>query len=355
MKKTSILFFTATILLSASCHKPKTTTTTAAVSETQITSDFVSKIALPQYQDLQTKAATLNTAINNLNTSATDADLTAAREAWRDMRATWEQCEGFLLGPVEDDNYDPNMDTWPVDYLQLDSFIYSSSSFDAATIQNLSQSLRGFHPIEFILWGKNGNATAASITAKQKQYMVGLSKDLLASATALNNSWAVTGGNFQAQVLNAGTGSARFATKQELFIAILSAMSGICEEVAGGKIAEPFNTSDSTKTESPFSHNSITDFTNNIIGSRNVYTCTYGNVSGQSLSALVAGKNISLDNKIRSQYTTAINALGNVTVSFETAVITQRTQLQNAMDAISSLQETLDGELKVFIMTNVKD
>ena len=46
---------------------------------------------------------------------------------------------------------------------------------------------------------------------------------------------------------------------------------------------------------------------------------------------------------------------GNVTVNFETAIYTQRTQLQNAMDAIMTLQGTIDGELKDFINTNVKN
>ena len=95
------------------------------------------------------------------------------------MRTSWEQCEGFLFGPVEDDNYDPNMDTWPVDYVQLDSLLASSNPLQINDIESLSTlSLRGFHPIEYILWGVTGSQSAATITARKKQYMISLTKDL---------------------------------------------------------------------------------------------------------------------------------------------------------------------------------
>jgi predicted lipoprotein len=320
-----------------------------------VITDFVHKIALPQYQTFQNRATTLNVAITALNDTPTAANLNAARTAWRDVRSCWEQCEGFLIGPVEDDNYDPNMDTWPVDYLQLDSFINTSTSFTPATLQTLSQSLRGFHPLEFILWGKNGNASVDSISPRQKQYMVALAQDILTTVTALNNSWASTGANFQAQVLNAGTTSARYNKKQEVLLAMVAGITDICDEVGNNKLLLPYLAYDSGKTESPFSHNSITDFTNNILGAQNVYLCTYNQQSGASLSNIVAARNLSLDNKIRQQFAAAIAALGNVTMTFETAIHAQRPQLQNAMAAITTLQATLDGDLKSFIQTYVTD
>jgi predicted lipoprotein len=203
--------------------------------------------------------------------------------------------------------------------------------------------------------GRAGSNTIDSITNRQKQYMVGLSHDILTNVTNLNNSWAASGGNFQALVLNAGPGSTRYTSRQEALLALVSGMSGICEEVGTGKIFEPFNLVDSTKTESPFSHNSMTDFTNNIRGAQNVYLCSYNGQVGVSMSSLIAAKNLALDNKIKDQFTAAITALGNVTVPLETAIHTQRTQLQNAMDAINSLHATLDGDAKTFVQTYVTD
>jgi uncharacterized iron-regulated protein len=226
-------------------------------------------------------------------------------------------------------------------------------------VQNLTQSLRGYHPLEFILWGQTGTATSDSITASQKQYMVALAQDILNNIDSLNASWVTTGGNFQQQVLLAGKGATRYTSRQQAFLAIAGSMSDICHEVGqqatGGKIYDPYASRDSFQTESPFSHSSINDFRNNIIGAQNVYLCSFNGAQGASLSNFVAGSNLALDNKIKQQFTAAINALNNVNVTFEIAIFTQRTQLQSAMTALNILQETLDGELTQNIQTYVKD
>lgn len=355
MKLKKSLFIIAAASVSMFACKKKEDNNVVTVTSQQVVTDFVNKMVLPQYANLQVKAQALNAAVNALNTNTNNTNLEVARAAWRDVRSGWEQCEGFLIGPVEDDNYDPNMDTWPMDYQQLDSFTATSSSFSAATLQSVSQSLRGFHPLESILWGTTGAATADSITAKQKAYMVGLAEDILNTCTALNNSWSATGGNFQAVMLTAGAGSARFATRREAMLAIIAGLSDICGEVGGGKILEPFEQYDSTKTESPFSHNSITDFTNNLKGAQNVYLCTYNGQSGASMSNFISARNIALDTKIKNQFAAAITALSNISTTFESAIYSQRTQLQNAMNAINELQATLDGEAKLYVQTYVTD
>ncbi len=357
MKKITIAL-TCVAALFYGCHKTNNNTTTK-VTEDQVLSDFVQKLALPQYQNLQAKATALNSAVTALNTTPTDANLANARQAWRDIRTSWETCEGFLFGPVEDNNYDPNTDTWPVDYHELDSLISNSPSLNVGTVQTLIQSLRGYHPLEFILWGQSGAATADSITANQKQYMLALSQDILNNIDSLNTSWATTGGDFQQQILQAGSGATRYTTHQQAFLAIIGSISDICNEVgqqtSGGKIYDPFTSRDSFQTESPFSHNSLIDFRNNIIGAQNAYLCTFNGVTGASISNLVSQNNISLDNTIKTQFTAAINALSNVTGTFETAIFTQRTQLQSAMTALNTIQATLDGDLKTYIQTYVKD
>lgn len=354
MKKRILLLATSTILFAA-CNKKNDSSSTVTVNQKEVITSFVTTIAVPQYENLKNKAVDLQTAVSALNANPTAANLDAARSAWKNVRSAWELCEGFLIGPVSDDNYDPNMDTWPVDHLQLDSFVNNATSFSATTIGGLNQSLRGFHPLEFILWGKNGNATIDSISDKRKQYLQGLADDVVASASGLYNSWIASGSNFQSQMLLAGEGSTRFTTKKDAMLAIAAGIKDICGEVGGGKIKEPFEAYDSTLAESPFAHNSITDFINNIKGAQNVYMCSYNGKSGASLSQFVAARNIALDNKIKEQFNTAINALNTVNVTFESAIFTQRTQLQNVMTALSTLETTLENELNPFILTYVTD
>ncbi len=317
--------------------------------------DFVNKVAIAGYTELKIKADVLNNSIITLNATTTDANLTASKNAWRDMRSTWERCEGYLFGPVEDDNYDPETDTWPVDYVAMNALLADNThALDVTDINSLQLSLKGYHPIEYMLWGQNGNKTAAQFTARQKLYMVSLSAHLQQKATALKNSWLPTGGNYSAAVLNAGKGSTLFVKKQDAYISIANGMSDICGEVGDGKMKEPFDAMDPNIVESPFSGNSIPDFQKNITGAYNVYLGKF-NEDGAGLEDLVKMKNSALDAELQSKFNAAISSFNSITVPFEKAIFTQRVQCQNTMNAINALATVIDTKLKPFIIQNITD
>lgn len=358
MKKITTILATC-VVIASSCSKsnndsPSNTDDFNTV-ETKVLADFVNKTAVPGYADLKTKATNFNNIVTALNTSATDANLTAAQQAWRDMRSTWEQCEGYLLGPVEDNDYDPNMDTWPVDYVQMDSLLSSTNKLEIADIEGLSTlSLRGYHPIEYVLWGHDGKRKAADITTRQKQYITSLTLDLKNTCTKLHESW-IGSENYSDKLLKAGAGAQPYPKKLDAFVAMVTALADICGEVGEGKMKEPFDAKDPSIVESPFSGNSATDFKNNIVGAYNVYMGNFLGNQGTGLNKLVSFKNISLDNKIQQQFSAAITSFNAITVPYEQAIISQRVQVQQAMTAITTLKETLEGDLLTYIKTNIKD
>jgi predicted lipoprotein len=359
MKKIILPFLAASLFFMA-CKKDSTGDTPDTQDfnalQTSVINDFVNKVALPGYQQLQTKANTLNSAVIALNTTTSEGNLDAARIAWKDMRSTWEQCEGFLFGPVEDNEYDPETDTWPVDYIQMDSLLNSTNALTVNDINELSvRSLKGYHPIEYILFGEDGQRTAASLTDRQKLYVVSLSQHLKNVADALNNDWAAAGGNYAKEITTAGqSGNTLFPKKQNVFIAINEGMLAICDEVANGKMFEPFVATDPSIVESPFSGNSAIDFKNNIIGAYNVYLGKFSE-DGAGFDELVKAKNISLDNEIKQKFEAAIGSFDNITVPYEEAIATQRVQCQNVMNAINELSETLDSKLSPFIIQYIND
>ncbi len=356
MKRFSILFFSIAIILNLSCKKNDDSSSTdfEALKDRALI-DFVNVVALPGYGELKTKAATLNSKVVALDANTTEANLLAAREAWKDLRITWERCEGFLFGPVEDDEYDPETDTWPVSFNDLDSLINSSNPLGVSDIEALSQrSLKGYHPMEYILWGKNGAQTAATINERQKQYLTSLSLHLKSQAEKLFDSWAPGAGNYAQHILNAGKGSTLYPKKQDAFISILEGLLAICEEVGEGKMLEPFDAHDPAIVESPFSGNSVTDFRNNIIGAFNAYEGKF-NTDGVGISELVRARNISLDNELKQNFNAAINSFNNITVPYEKAIIEQRIQCRQTMDAINELSFTLESKLRPFIVQNIID
>jgi predicted lipoprotein len=352
---TKIFIILTGVFILFSCNKaPEITPGTENFSELEqsVLTDFTNNVALNSYLNLSVKATALNTALQNLNANSTEENLSVARQAWKEMRTVWEQSEAFLFGPVEDNDYDPNMDTWPTDYVQMDSLLASNNALEVSDIQNFTLSLRGFHPIEYMIFGDHGNRTAASLTTRQKLYISSLSTDITNTCNDLYLSWSSAPLNFAQQVITAGKGSTKYAKRQEVFMAMAGALIGICEEVGEGKMKEPFDARDPQLVESPYSGNSATDFKNNIIGIQNVYMGLNG---GKGLKDLVAAKNKSLDNKIQNQITAAINSFDNITQPYEEAITNQRTQIQQTMNALATLKETLGNDLTLFIQQNIFD
>src|SRR5690606_19191354 len=134
----------------------------------KVVNDFGEKLAVPLYNEFENSAANLKTLVEELAANPTQQNLENAREAWRAVRVIWEQCEGFLYGPVDDDSYDPYMDTWPTDHNAMDDLLNSATpltpDFLAEQNDETELTLRGFHPLEYLLWDTDGNRQAASFT-----------------------------------------------------------------------------------------------------------------------------------------------------------------------------------------------
>lgn len=330
--------------------------TDQAALEQNVLTDFAGVLVNPNYQDIQAKAAIMNNAIIAFNANSTDANLDAIRTAWKNTRGAWESCEGFLFGPVEDFSYDPTMDDWPVNKADLDAVLASNNPLQVSDIDQLGTTLKGFHAIEYVIFGVGSTQKAANITARDKQYLASLGQSLYDTTTELRNSWdPAQANNYTIQVTTAGKGSTRYTTRLDVFKALVGSMADICNEVANEKMQTPLAAQDSTLDESQFSHNSVTDFKNNITGVLNAYKCQYGGASGHSLSDLVKSKNASLDNTIQSQINTAIASFNSITTTYEKAIYTQQNQIKTVQGAINTLKATIEGDLTTFIETNVKD
>lgn len=363
------IFFPTVILFSlafGACSK-SSDSGSSAESFTQIESDvindFVNKTGIPQYDSLVSAGTALNTSITTLNTNTTDANLAKAQANWRLMRIYWERSEGFLIGPVEAYNYDPNSDTWPTDYHQMDSLLSSTNPLGESDVASLPQTLRGYHPIEYLIFGEGGTRTASQLDARKLKYLVSLSADLLNdNVQPLLNSWTEPPVNYAQQMLTAGSSSTTYKTRLAFFLDITgdNGMAGICNEVGeqdeNGKMYNPYINKDSSLTESPYSGTSLNDFKNNIIGLQQVYMGLNG---GKGLSALVAAKNAGLDLQIQTAITTAVNSFDNISGStgehYEEAIFDKRTQVLQTITALNSLQSLLANDLTNFIKTYVKD
>jgi putative iron-regulated protein len=356
--KIMAMLLIATIVIAA-CSKSHTTnlTTIDSTLEGQVLADFPTSLANPNYLDIETKAGVMKDAATTFIAAPNDANLQSIQTSWKNTRAAWEACEGYLFGPVEDNNYDPTMDNWPVNKVDLDSLLSSSNPLSVNDIDPLETTLKGFHAIEYIIYGIDGTKKASQITDRQKTYLASLTQSLYNTTKQLRASWDPTQpGNFTNQVITAGKGSVRFTSRKDFFKTLIISMADICNEVANGKMQTPLAAQDSTLDESSFSHNSVTDFTNNIKGVLNTYLSTYNGTSGHSLSELVNAKNKSLDAKIQSQINAAVSSFTVLNgITYEKAIYANKDKINQIQTAIRTLKATLEGDLNDFIETNIKD
>ena len=126
MKFNQLLAILALSWLFAACGDEDTGIETQDFSS--VLTNVGNNVILKTYEDLKDKAAALQTATDALEANPTAANLDAARAAWVAARSPWEQSEGFLFGPVDQEGLDPSLDSWPVNVIDLDNVLASGNS-----------------------------------------------------------------------------------------------------------------------------------------------------------------------------------------------------------------------------------
>lgn len=315
-----------------------------------VLNDITYKVILPTYTELDQKAQVLADAVAALQSGINDAKLEAARQAWRDARRPWEQSEGFLFGPVDTKGIDPSIDSWPVNKVDLDAVLASSATLTKEYIDGLEGTLKGFHTIEYLIFGTGETKPASAMTPREIEYLVAVTQSFKGATAQLRQSWEATGDNFAAQLANAGGSSTIYTSQRSALEDIVGGMAGICDEVANGKINDPFTQQDRTLEESQFSNNSNADFQDNIRSVKNLYLGTYGTNSGKGVSELVAAKNSTLDARVRTEIDAAITAIGAMQPSFGEAIFNNKAAVEAAQTAVRKLQATFDNEVTTTLL-----
>lgn len=314
-----------------------------------ILANDVDGVIVPTYAALGDATDRLSSAIVGLSAAEiTQADVDAACAAFLDARAEWEKSEAFLMGPAAGFDVDPHIDSWPLDRAALHTY------FKNPNAEDLDESILGFHALEFILFrdGKNrdvnefrGNDTYKGFEditgAQELEYAEEVIVDLQRHVYELEVSWDSSnterlntvkeelpyltpqGKSFGWNLKNAGNSLSTFPTLKAALQQVLSlgeeSCAAIATEVGTAKIANPFAAGYIFYVESPYSHNSIKDFQDNIRSIENVW---YGGRNGRSSNASASfhaffqKHNPSLGNKVEAAISNAINKIGAMPAPF---------------------------------------
>lgn len=319
----------------------------ANASISSIISSTGANVILNSYEDFADKARLLNDAMLNFKFTPTDDNLRTLQFAWRDTRRPWEQTEAYLFGPVDTQGIDPAIDSWPVNRIDLDSVLNSSATLDVPTVNALEETTKGFHTIEYLIFGPASTKTTADFTERELEYLISSTTLLHSNINALADAWRPTAGNFLNELATAGRGSATYPSEAAALQELINGMIVIADEVGNGKLSDPFAESNPELVESQFSFNSLLDFEHNIRGIENIYLGRYLQKDGPGLNDLVQRNDSSLDAEIRQKIDDAINGIQDIPFPFRDSISTTegRAAIEIAIDKVVDLQTLLESKL----------
>lgn len=307
--------------------------------------NFANNVVLATYTALDNKAGELLDAVTTLAEDTTQANLEKAQQAWVATRTPWEQSEAFLFGPVDTQGLDPALDSWPVNQVDLEKVLDSDKSLTKEYVADqLEDNVRGFHTIEYLLFREGDQRQASDISERELEYLVATTEYLKDSTSQLRLAWDPQGENFTNTVASAGEGNAVYPSQSSAVQEMVNGMITIADEVANGKISDPFNESDTTLVESQFSFNSISDFQDNIRGIQNVYLGNFVS-DGQGLNEFVNEKDTDLDSRFQKEVQMAIDSIGAIPDPFRDSITENRQSVQSAIEAVSTVQLTLEQDI----------
>ena len=327
-----------------------------------------SDLAEAAYGDSLTTARELQSAVEAFLANPSDAALQTARAAWIAARVPYQQTEVFRFGNPIVDDWEGKVNAWPLDEGLID---YVDSSYGGATDENQLAALnvianpmltiagqevdasqitpallgdtldqadgvesnvaRGYHAIEFLLWGQdlNGHAPGAG-DRPWTDYAQGADctngncdrrADYLRAATQL----LVDDLSFMAAQWAKG-GAAReavMADPQAGLVAMLTGMGSLSYgEQAGERMRLGLMLNDPEEEHDCFSDNTHNSHFYDGLGVQNVYLGRYQRtdgsvIEGPSLRDLVADEDAALAQEIEGKLDTTMEALGAIKAAAE--------------------------------------
>lgn len=317
----------------------------------EVLKDVSLEVITETYNELYTNAMALEEAANGMSVGD-EAALENAKSIWQATRAPWEESEGFLYGPVDTEGIDPAIDSWPVDVNAINNILNSGNPITQGLLDSNNEA-RGFHTLEFLFWGLDGNKSASELTEREIEYVKAAAADLASKTQQLYFGWLPSQGNFAGNFINAGESGSIYTSKGNALSEIAEGLTIIADEVANGKIEEPLNGNNGgpkpEAEESRFSNNSKLDFANNIRSIQHIYSGDFNGVQGSGLSNIVNKENPTLDAEIQSAIAEAVNAIEAIPGTFTQAIVNNRAEVEFAQTKVLDLLNLLQSQLEPLI------
>lgn len=345
----------ASFTLGIGCHKDKDDK--GPTTSQQSVVDHYAHLVHTNYVDALNQAQTFKESTDELVSSPSEATLSAAKDTWLAARLPYGQSEAFRFydGPIDGEGGpEGQLNAWPMEEAFLD---YVEGNAEAGIINKKDIALElaklpafnegqdeavaslvdfdvekavatGYHAAEFLLWGQDlsltgpGNRSykdfltdtkaSAPNGARRGEYLQLVSELIVQDLTGLVAEWAPEDpNNYRNRVfLGQETGQSLKAMFQSLAILAKG-------ELATERIDAGLQTREQEDEHSCFSDNTHQDIWANAQGILNVYTGTYQDLKGPSLSDLVRAVDATLDQQIKDRLKSVTTTALSLPTSFD--------------------------------------
>ena len=377
--------------LAGSATLALTATSALADERANVLSNYAD-IALAGYSDSLVTALALQDAIDALVAAPSVETLDAARTAWIASRVPYQQTEVFRFGNPIVDDWEGKVNAWPLDEGLMD---YVDASYGGPTDENEFAALnvianptfsiagmdvdataitpeligevlneadgietnvaRGYHAIEFLLWGQDLNGTDAGAgdrpytdfvqddgctggnCDRRVDYLTAATDLLITDLEFIIDQWGEDGAARTDLLSDPGAG----------IVAIITGMGSLSYgEQAGQRMRLGLMLNDPEEEHDCFSDNTHNSHYYDGKGVQNVYLGRYERidgtvVEGPGLTSLVAAVDPALDSEVRSKLDITMGAL--------TAIVTAA---ENGM-AYDQMLDRQNAEGEALIMAGV--
>jgi putative iron-regulated protein len=362
-----------------------------AVDEAAVVSHYAD-LGEAGYTDAYTTAQTLQTAVEAFLKAPSEETQSAAKAAWVAARIPYLQTEAFRFGNPVVDEWEGRVNAWPldeglIDYVDMGSaavneeneyallnvianptLTIGGTAVDATSITPdlISGALHeaegieanvasGYHAVEFLLWGQDLNGTDAGAGARpytdfvqgddctgdncdrRAAYLSAATDLLVADLAEMAESWAPGG-------------AAREAAENEGGVsAILTGLGSLSYgELAGERIKLGLMLHDPEEEQDCFSDMTHLSHYYDGLGIENLYTGRYirpdgTEMTGPSVSDLVAEKAPEVDAQLREELATSVTALGAMKTSAENGMAFDQMLAMGNTEGADLINAAVDG------------
>jgi putative iron-regulated protein len=321
----------------------------APIETSQVNSNIANNVILPQIFEVDIKVASLNYYVSRFISDRNTLTLDSVRIAWRTAHEWWSESQAMLLGPARDGKLSTRIDSFPVVISDIKQILrYPLINEDL--IIGFDGSVKGFHALEYLLFGVDGSKKVSEFTPKELDYIGAITREMERLTQSLRYSWDPTRENYVGQITNPGQSGGAYATDKDAMRDLIDAMIFICDDLAERKIGKPLDMTADTLEESRFSSNSTNDYRSNILGVKYMYQGGKEPNSYGLSGLVIARSGFDLDTKVFNEISNAINSISALVPTFSSSLNTKPGDVGAARQAVRVLKNTLETQVRPLLL-----